>query len=435
MRLNSTIKNSSFLRDSFTLLSGNMWAQFIAFLAYIFLTRLFSPEDIGIYTVFYSFIDVLIILSTCKYELAIVLADTDREATAVSRHALRLNTIISLVLLPLILVLHYAGKTTGLLQLSFFTSQLPIALLIPLMVFFCGTSRVYSQIFNRFRKFGQIALSEVTGSTSGILFKILFGLPHLAATLWHSLGLSLGTVLGKIVSNINLRLLLHRFNLPKDITRDDRRSAAAKFRNFPRYTMPKDLVNSLSYNLPFIWLAMYFDKAEVGLFSLALTFTFRPANILNNVFEKLFYVRVAEKVREGKSIRSDIFRFAKTLNIVALPLFIIGFIFADSIFGFIFGGRWSGCGYYIRCLLPWIYIMLTSTSLMFLSNVFSKQRTEFIFYIILFVLRIGAVLAGILTASFQTGILLFSISGAIISFALLVWYINLIRNYETREVV
>lgn len=430
-----TIKNSSFLRDSFTLLSGNLWAQFIAFLAYVFLTRLFSPEDIGIYTVFYSFIDVLIIVSTCKYELAIVLANNDREATAISRHSLRLNTIISLVLVPLILVLHYAGKSTGVPQLSFFASQLPIALLIPVMVFFCGTSRVYSQIFNRFRKFGQIAVSEVTGSTSGIIFKILFGLPQLAATVWHTIGLSLGTVLGKIVSNINLRLQLRRFNLPKDITRADRRTAAEKFHNFPRYTMPKDLVNSLSYNLPFVWLAMYFDKAEVGLFSLALTFTFRPTNILNNVFEKLFYVRVAEKVREGKSIRKDLFRFAKTLNIIALPVFIIGFVFADSIFGFVFGGRWSGCGYYIRCLLPWIYIMLTSTSLMFLSNVFSKQRTEFLFYLVLFALRIGAVMAGILTASFQTGILLFSISGAIVSFALLVWYVSLIRNYENREVV
>ena len=434
MALRKTIKNSSFLRDSFTLLSGNLWAQLIAFLAYIVLSRLFTPEDIGIYTVFYSYIDVLIIVSTCKYELAIVIADNDREATAIGRYSLRLNTIISLILFPLILVLHYAGKTTGLQQLSFFTSQLPIALLIPLMVFFCGTSRVYSQTFNRFRKFGQIAISEVTGSTSGIIFKILFGLPQLAGTVWHTIGLSLGTVLGKIVSNINLLVRIRMFNLPKDISRQECKAVARKFHNFPRYTMPKDLINSLSYNLPFIWLAMYFDKAEVGLFSLALTFTFRPTNILNNVFEKLFYVRVAEKVREGKSIRSDISRFVKNLNIIALPLFIIGFIFADSIFGFIFGGRWSGCGYYIRCLLPWIYIMLTSTSLMFLANVFSKQHIEFIFYIILFVLRIGAILAGIFADSFQVGILLFSISGAVISAALLMWYIRMIRNYENREV-
>ena len=169
----------------------------------------------------------------------------------------------------------------------------------------------------------------------------------------------------------------------------------------------------------------------MGLFSLALTFTFRPANIFNNAFERLLYVRIAEKVRAGITIKKDIVRFAKWLNIIALPVFVVFFIFPDQIFGFLFGGRWAGCGYYIRCLLPWIYIMLTSTSLMFISNIFYKQRTEFIFYIVLLLLRIVAVVVGIHTGNFRLAIMLFAAAGAIISLALLSWYIYLINNYET----
>ncbi|MBO4308055.1 MAG: lipopolysaccharide biosynthesis protein [Bacteroidales bacterium] len=422
------ILKSQFLKDGVALVSGNAWAQLIAFAAYLLLTRLFTPKDIGLYNIFYSYIDVLIIVSTLRYELAVVLADNDHEAAAVSRLALKINSIISVTMLTLMLLMRMlmpelCNKMLG--------DNLLIALLIPPMVFFCGTSRVYDALFNRYKIFKQIALSEVIGSSSGVLFKILFGFPKLVSTLWHTIGLPLGTVLGKAASNINFLLHLKRLPLPSKSTRQERGEAARKYRNFPLYTMPKDLINSFSYNLPFLWLALYFDKAEVGLFSLALTFTFRPANIFNNAFERLLYVRIAEKVRAGITIKKDIVRFAKWLNIIALPVFVVFFIFPDQIFGFLFGGRWAGCGYYIRCLLPWIYIMLTSTSLMFISNIFYKQRTEFIFYIVLLLLRIVAVVVGIHTGNFRLAIMLFAAAGAIISLALLSWYIYLINNYET----
>ena len=85
MDLKKIIKGSSFMRDGITLMSGNVWAQVIAFASYLILSRLFSPEDFGFYNVFFSYIEVLVIVSTCKYELAVVLADNDREAAAVSR--------------------------------------------------------------------------------------------------------------------------------------------------------------------------------------------------------------------------------------------------------------------------------------------------------------------------------------------------------------
>lgn len=434
MKLKFNTKDSSFLRDGIALVSGNVWAQGIAFVAYLLLARLFSPEDFGLYNIFYSYIEVLIIVSTCKYELAAVIADNDREAVAVSRLALRINTLVSVLLLTVLLVLCFVGRMDAMVGSRLSSLSMQFALLIPPMVFFCGTSRVYAALFNRFRLFRHIALSEVVGSTSGVLFKALFGLPRLAATVWHGIGLPLGTVLGKAASNVNYLVRLRRLDLPRDIRREERRAAARKFRNFPLYTMPKDFINSLSYNLPFLWLALYFDKAEVGLFSMALTFTFRPINIFNTVFEKLLYVRVAEKVRAHQSIRGDIRSFVLYLNAVALPLFVVAFFFGGDIFGFLFGSRWSDSEYYIRCLLPWVYLSLTSASLVFLSNVFSRQRTEFMFYFVLLVLRVGAVVWGIVSGDFRQSILLFAISGAVISFALLVWYLSLIRNYENRAV-
>lgn len=408
-------------------MSGNIIAQAIAFASYFIVTRLFSPEDIGFYNIFFSYIEVLIIFSTGKYEMATVLADSDREAMSVARFALRANTFFSLLLLTIALAIFSISKVSD-CQLSVFNYQFLI--LVPPMVFFCGTSRVYSFLFNRKRNFLPISLSEVLGSSVVSLLKVTFGFMSRIASVFCTLGLPLATVLGKMASNLSYILRLRQLDYPKDITKTERREAARKFRNFPFYTMPKEFVSSLSSNLPFIWLALYFDKAEVGLFALALTFVFRPVNILNGVFEKLLNVRIADMVRQRQSIGGYLLRFFLVVNLVALPVAAVAFFFGGDIFVFFFGDRWGGCIHYIRCLLPWTFVALTSTSLTFLFGVFGRQRTEFVFFLVLLFLRAASMVAGIVCHDFRLGILLFALSGTAVYLALLVWFVLMIRRYE-----
>ena len=120
--------------------------------------------------------------------------------------------------------------------------------------------------------------------------------------------------------------------------------------------------------------------------------------------------------------------------VAALPLFVAAFFWGDSLLGFLFGGRWADSGYYLRCLLPWVYVMLTSSSLMFMSSVFGRQRTEFGFYLVLLLLRVVAVVVGICSGNFRLAILLFSMAGMAVSAALLVWYFRLMAHYENKEV-
>ena len=144
------MKIPRFIKDSGTLVSGQVAAQLIAFAAYPLLTRLFTPDDFGLYNVFYSYIEVFIILSTGKYELSIVAAKSDVEANAIARMTLRINTCVSLLLLTVVLALTLAGVRLGPLVPS-------LALLIPFMVFFCGTTRVYSFLCNRGKRYRTIA--------------------------------------------------------------------------------------------------------------------------------------------------------------------------------------------------------------------------------------------------------------------------------------
>ena len=446
----------SFLRDSGTLLSGSLIAQGIAFLAYLVLGRLFTPDDFGLYNIFYSYIEVLIILSTCKYELAIVIADSDDQAAALTRLTLRLNALFSSLLLLIALLLALFHVTP---------SSLPpqLYLLIPPMVFFCGTTRVYTFLFNRYKHYRQIATSEVVTSLGGTLLKILFGLLNSAMQLFHTLGLPLGTILGKVAGNIYYRLKIEKLKLKIEhtpvfdhpskegtgaVTNSQfsilnsqfkggsqfsiLNSQFSTYKNFPLYTMPKELVSSFSANLPFLWLSVHFDNALIGLFGLALTFTMRPVGILANAFEKVFYASYSEKVRQHQPLWRDTLRFTLALNAVVVPIVVVAFFFAEPLFTFLFGAKWVGTGYYVRCIIPWLVVLLNANSLAFVANIFSTQRIDFFFQIAQLLLRIAALWVGISQGNFRLAILLFCAVSTVVQLLQWGWYLLQLHRHDHR---
>lgn len=413
------MKIKGIVGEAATLVSGNVLAQVITLLAYFVLTRIYTPDDYGLFNIFYSYIEVLIIFSTCKYELAIVVADDEREASAVARFALRLNAFVSVGLLTVAVLLWLTGALPGNFALLGW-----MVLLIPPMVFFCGTSRIYSFLYNRFHRYAMIAVSDNVNAGTGAVMKVVLGLLGFSQS-----GLPVGTVIGQAASNINYRLRLRSLALPKS-TAAEGKAAARKHRNFPFYVASKDLVNTFSSNLPFLWAALYFDRAEIGLYGLALTFTLQPVNILSAAFERVLYARTAEAVRNRQPAMHLLRRFLVLLLAVAVPVCVLAWFLAEPLFVFCFGDRWQGCGIYVQALLPLALLGLCSTSLMFIPNVFSTQRTEFGFFLVLVALRVTAIAVGIGAGNFLLAIVLYATAGTLIHASLLLWYLWQVRRYE-----
>ena len=54
MKLWNHIRESALAREAATLASGNILAQAISMLAYLILTRIYSPSDYALFNIFYS---------------------------------------------------------------------------------------------------------------------------------------------------------------------------------------------------------------------------------------------------------------------------------------------------------------------------------------------------------------------------------------------
>ena len=85
------INRSEFIRNVFTIFSGNAIAQTIPFLLEPVIARLFVPQDFAIWTLYISFTNIFSILATGRYEMAIMLPSKERKAINV----LALSMIIS----------------------------------------------------------------------------------------------------------------------------------------------------------------------------------------------------------------------------------------------------------------------------------------------------------------------------------------------------
>lgn len=414
---------SHFIRNSGTLLTGNVVAQGLAFLAYVLLLRLFTPDDFGLCNVFFSYTEVLIILSTCKYEMAIVVAPDDNEASLLARLAFRLNALLTLLLFAVAAVMALTGVTL---------SNLPaiLLLLLPLLVYFTGTYRIYVFLCNRHKEYRALALGEVVSVSGGTVTRILFGLLAPMLNLFHTIGLPLGSVLGKMAGHAYLHHVVCRKNHYYHPTAAPLRPIARKYINFARYVMPRELVSSFSANLPLMWLSLYFDKPLLGLFSLALTFTQRPAGILANTFEKVLYQSSSVTVQQQLPLRRNILRFALLLGVGVAAVAAVVFLFAEPLFVLLFGGQWVGTGYYVRCLLPWMSILVISNSLSFISSIFGTQRVDFILQVVQLLLRAVALYIGIRQGDFQLAVLLFCIVSAVVQAVQLVWYLYQVHRYE-----
>ncbi len=133
------LHGSEFARNVGTLMSGTAIAQAIPVLVSPILSRIYSPDDFGILALFMAISIVISVISTGRYELAIMLPEEKRDASNILALAVILTFFTSIVTLILILILK------GFIADFFDEPGIENWLyLIPLVVLFTGTYNTFN---------------------------------------------------------------------------------------------------------------------------------------------------------------------------------------------------------------------------------------------------------------------------------------------------
>lgn len=409
-------------RHSFMLLSTSTLAQIISFAVYPLLTRLYTPEDFGVVNVLLSVAGLLAIVSTGRYEPALVLEQDDKSAKSLFQLIVLFNLILfavgqlvfTLFARPIASLFHTTGNMERWLPL------------IPLMVLLTGLWQCLNNFCVRQKRFNVIGEYNMVKSSSNAGLKLAFGYAGMLRS-----GLVVSTIIAYF-SALSLSLVRMRDQLKGlfAIDKPKMKEMAVKYANFPKFELPNALSNMLAGNLPMLLLPFFFGMNEIGMFSLALTLGFCPVGLFTGSMDQVLYRSMVEKYHAQESLMPTVSKFCRHTFLGLLPFFVVFFFIAEWFFTVLFGAQWAQAGVYFKIMLPWLFMVTLTASLTSIPKIFFKQRTAMLIEFTYIFFRVAALFVGIWRKDFTLAVICFSVVSAIMVTVQLIWYFSLIRRHE-----
>ena len=417
------IWRNEFFKNVATLISGTTLAQAFSVLIYIFLSRIYSDEDFGVFGLYMNILNITIIFSTAKYELAILLPKSERE----SFNLLGLSGLVSMgvSLVLLVMVVFFNGLISGWLGSEAIS---PWLYYIPLSTLLVGLFQSLRNYSNREKRYRLIAGANIAQSLGNSLLKVGLGLVLAGAS-----GLIFGAVFGQLVGFLIFLAVHIKANSQKWswLNFAEMRRLGKVYSLFPRYNMWQGLVNNLSGALPVFIFSSYFSLAIAGIYTFGYMLIYRPVNLVAGAFYQVLYQRFSEKLNKGQSFLSELMLFLRQAIMWLLIPFVVFGIFAPEIFGFIF--EKAEAGRYAQLMLPWIFMVSLTMPLSFIPDLYKKQRTALLIDTIRLVGRGIALAIGVKMESVYLGLALYSGVSALMILYSLAWYIRLVKRNQISD--
>lgn len=416
------IVHSALFRNVGKLLSANVLAQVIGILVYPVLTRIYRPEDFALLNLFVSIAGVLTLIATAEYHYAIVLPKSEQHAKALTHVCLLLLTTLTVLSCFTIFLSRPIAALFKAPQLAQYWWMMPV------LVFSMGLWNILNYWYIRRGDYVRISGYQVSQSVFSAGGKVCLGLSGMLQS-----GMLVATVAAPLLSVVISGVLAWRKHLSVLLkpNMSDMRHVAREYINFPKYNLPRSLVNSLGVALPVWLLTPHFGLSELGQLSLAMTASYMPLSIIARTCYQVLYQRVSEQVRAGQPVGSMLWKFSLLMLMALVVILVPVYMFVPQLVTWFFGAEWLEAAEVIRALYPFIVLTPVCGSICFLSDVFAKQKTALWMeggYVVAIAI---ALVVGIHLEDFLLSVSLF----AWVRFAYLtiqlVWYTGLVRSYQS----
>ncbi len=182
----------------------------------------------------------------------------------------------------------------------------------------------------RSKDYMTITRTRISQSISGSVSKIILGLLSLA-----SFGLICGDLIGRIVGIGSLG----RTILPKiwftihELDFLKLKGLAYTYRKFPAFSLPSNFINTVSLQVPALFLSSMFGFETVGLYSLSYSMLVFPVSFISGSIGQVFIGESSEVFRHKRDqILSLYLKTTKNLFKIGAPIILTGAILSPVLF-------------------------------------------------------------------------------------------------------
>ena len=398
-KIRGVFAQNAFLKNVTMLVGGTAFGQAILTLISPILTRLYTPEQFGVFGTYQALLGVILVLATLHYEYAVPLPDDDDEAMSVVVLAFGISFVVSGLVLLIFLL--FGDQITNLLSANEVASDVtgieasgeglsirPYLWLVPVGMFAYSIYNILSYWAIRKEAFGRLSQTSLIQSIGSA--GVQLGLGFLA---FGPIGLILGHITNKAAGIGNLGRLTLPALRKANVSWAGIRKAAVIHKNFPLYNTWSALLYNVSLELPVLLLVGLFGNTVLGLFVFANRILRLPMILVGEAVRKVFFSTAVKARREG-TLQEESSRIFTQLVKLGMPILIVVGITAPELFSTVFGAEWREAGRYAQLLVPWLLFNFLSAPLSALPYIFEKQKYELYFQATLAAGQAAALIVG-----------------------------------------
>ena len=361
------------LRAVLTLVAGGGVAQAIPLLVVPWLTRMYTPQQFGIYQLFAAVAANLAVVACARYEFALPLIGGGADARALRALCLRVLAAVTCLTAP-------GAAVWFALDGGAWTLWLPLAVGV---LGFLSLATLWA---TRMQSYRLLAIARVVQYGGASLAQA--GAALLGAGVQ---GLIVAPIAAAAAAAAMLRMPLRDTVTGTDAGGPSRPADSAprwlqlarRFRDFPLLNTPHAFMGALQ-DTTAIWLILHWQgAAAAGFWGLALRYLKAPATLVGGAVSQALYPRLAAHGAAGDDAhaplrvtpegRAAVRRVMAGLALIALPLVVLLWALAPWGFEHLFGADWRGAGELARALAVYIGVHFVASPLAVVTLAWGAQ--------------------------------------------------------------
>ncbi len=393
-RLRRMLAGRPFLKDVSIMLTGSAGGQAVSLLLSPLLTRLYTPQEFGILSVYSAITAILVVVASLRYELALPLVRDDEDAA----------NLMAVCLMAL-------GATTAVVGLAaFLTPDFLVAKIWPIPLdpahsliyrtllvvgYAClGGYFIALYVATRVNAYGAIARTRLAQGVVGPTSQI--GLALLGA---GAPGLVIGSILGQSAGTFGLfgKVASGRTGLLQSITWRRIKDQARRFRQFPLVGSWAALIDAVGGSqLLYLLITSTYSARIAGFIFLAERVVSRPLSIIGTSILQVF---VGEA---GKTIASDpaalkrrFYQLVTRQSALAVAWILLANLMAILLFPALFGEEWRDGVPYLEAISGTYLAQAIVLPVFHTLQLLERQRMAAAWQIGRLVLTVGVFSAGV----------------------------------------
>ncbi|MGX9133226.1 oligosaccharide flippase family protein [Rummeliibacillus sp. JY-2-4R] len=417
MMMLEKVHNSKFMRNVLVMFSGSILSQVIVIIISPLLTRLYTPAELGQFTVFLTICTLLLPILNARYDLLIVSVEKQEEANLLTTLSLYISVIFLAFASLLIFLLN-------ILKVDIFGINLGYLYLVIPFIVIGSINNILNSYMNRLGKYQLMSRVLIVRSLLQSLLQIVSGLYHFSI-----LGLVLAYVVsyfsGLIVQSKEF-LKSYKFTFPKKRLK----SLFLSNKDQLYYSTPSIFFNGLSYSIIIFLIANLFNSYEVGIYSITVRVLGLPLTLLSLSFSRVFFEKASRDYNQNGEFRSILKKTTVLLCLVSIPSFTLLTFLSPILFPLVFGEEWGDAGKYVAFLAPLYAIRLVVSTISLAIIIIAKQKVELLLQLS-FV--ISCAIVYVITKLFHFDIYTFlGLLSIMFSINYILFYIYIYKNSSTK---